>query len=177
MFVFVPLKLYLKLIFSDLTLPSSTNPLTSEVVDSSSSLRPLALPAEILPKPEIENSQEEPLANEARVDQGITDEEDKDVNTTAEPTRKTSYPQLRPFFLGNVTSTPAVSSPLTTAGSRAPSAAPIGPRKPATGRLALPSQPKLAISGPRPSSMNQNQTPGAFESPRPPPSFPSGNIA
>ncbi|KAF9068090.1 hypothetical protein BDP27DRAFT_1327922 [Rhodocollybia butyracea] len=161
----------------DLTLPSSSRPLTSEVVDSSTSLRPLALTAEIPPKPEIENSQEEePLANEAR-DQGIADDEDKDVNTIAELTRKTSYPQLRPFFLGNVTSAPAVSSPLTTAGSRAPSAAPVGPRKPATGRLALPSQPKLAISGPRPSSVNQNQAPGAFESPRPPPSFPSGNIA
>ncbi|KAF5390212.1 hypothetical protein D9757_002801 [Collybiopsis confluens] len=79
-----------------------------------------------------------------------------------EPTRKSSYPPLRPLFLGNVT-TPSVSSPLAGNVLRAP----IGPRRPARGRLALPSQPRLAISGPRVSARDNGiQASGAFESPR-----------
>ncbi|THU91752.1 hypothetical protein K435DRAFT_780546, partial [Dendrothele bispora CBS 962.96] len=58
------------------------------------------------------------------------------------PTRE--YPVLKPLFLGNVTTYPTVSSPLTSQSRVA------GPRRPARGRFGLPSQPRLAISAPRP---------------------------
>ncbi|KAJ3811410.1 hypothetical protein F5876DRAFT_39705, partial [Lentinula aff. lateritia] len=88
-------------------------------------------------------------------------------------TKETSYPQLRPFFLGNVTTSPAVSSPLAE-GARGSSTITVGPRKPVRGRLALPSNPRPIISAPMQSSLDQ--APGAFESPRPPPSFSKSSI-
>ncbi|KAJ4494392.1 hypothetical protein C8R41DRAFT_919356 [Lentinula lateritia] len=88
-------------------------------------------------------------------------------------TKETSYPQLRPFFLGNVTTSPAVSSPLAE-GARGPSTISVGPRKPVRGRLALPSNPRPVISAPMQSSLDQ--APGAFESPRPPPSFSTSSM-
>ncbi|KAJ4486305.1 hypothetical protein J3R30DRAFT_3445759 [Lentinula aciculospora] len=96
-----------------------------------------------------------------------------DVIAAAAPSKQASYPQLRPFFLGNVTTSPAVSSPLAE-GAHGPTAIPVGPRRPVRGRLALPSNPRPMISGPRQSSLDQ--APGAFERPRPPPSFPPSDL-
>ncbi|KAF5375116.1 hypothetical protein D9758_000144 [Tetrapyrgos nigripes] len=83
----------------------------------------------------------------------------------ASPTQ--DYPVLKPFLLGNVTSYPSVSSPLA-AQSRV-----SGPRRPARGRLALPSQPRLAISAPRPreSSLGESEDQYRYERPRKPPAL------
>ncbi|KAJ3737080.1 hypothetical protein DFJ43DRAFT_1049120 [Lentinula guzmanii] len=90
------------------------------------------------------------------------------VEDSAPSTKQNPYPQLRPFFLGNVTTSPAVSSPLAE-GAQGTTAISVGARKPVRGRLALPSNPRPIISGPRQSS--PDQAPGAFESPRRPPSL------
>jgi hypothetical protein len=103
---------------------------------------------------------------QVRTDQ-IIEEESEGEEVSGSSDRNPSYPSLRPFFLGHVTA-PAVSSPLS--GS---SRAPIGPRKPVRGRVGLPSQPRLAISSPRPLASNDGiETLGTFETPRraPPPS-------
>lgn len=100
----------------------------------------------------------------------------------------TLTPILKPFFLGNVTSTPNISSPLssgavvpylpnTKSANRITIIAPTGPRRPLRGLTAasrgpgIPSRPRLNISAPRPSAPDGqgDQAPGAFERPRPPP--------
>ncbi|KAF9044840.1 hypothetical protein BDZ89DRAFT_1058937 [Hymenopellis radicata] len=90
-------------------------------------------------------------------------------------------PSLRPFLLGNVTSSPAVSSPL----SGTPLSAPyvsrnppvVGPRRPIPGRSGLSGtyRPRLKISAPRRTSEGL-YPPGAYERPRPPPLIISGNL-
>jgi len=152
--------------FSNATLYDVTS-FIGEVAGSPSS-RPLTAAPELGQATEIESAQDGLVTPAVQTSTGqSTTEEDA---TIVPPARKNSYPPLRPFFLGNVTSAPTVSSPLT-GGARGPFENP-GLRR--TVLRGLPSQPKLAISGPRPSSINRNQAPGAFESPRRPPLFPSG---
>lgn len=139
---------------SPLRLPSSSGPGLADIESESEVESPKKLDT-----PAIPTFREDQLAPE----------------DAAPPHDSPSYPQLRPFFLGNVTS-PTTSSPLA-GGARGSSIAPLGPRKPARGRLALPSNPRLVISEPRRSSLDGIQAPGAFERPRPPPSFtPSDNV-
>ncbi|KIK71151.1 hypothetical protein GYMLUDRAFT_33285 [Collybiopsis luxurians FD-317 M1] len=144
----------------NLTSPSLTKATESSEIGSPPSLRPLAssTPGDIASDLEPEVQPDTPAAPTAEI---------AAQDSAYGADRISKYPPLRPFFLGNIT-TPTVSSPLAGSGLRTPA----GPRKPARGRLALPSQPRLAISGPR-SRDDGIQTPGAFETPRsvPPPSF------
>ncbi|KAJ3836870.1 hypothetical protein F5878DRAFT_242452 [Lentinula raphanica] len=107
--------------------------------------------------------------NDARDRSENHEQDTQDEVTTPTQAKQNQYPPLRPFFLGNVTTSPMVSSPLAedARNAAAPSSA---PRKPILrGRLALPSNPRPTISGPMQSSLDQSE-PSAFESPRSPPS-------
>ncbi|KAK7058842.1 hypothetical protein VNI00_001466 [Paramarasmius palmivorus] len=86
------------------------------------------------------------------------------------PPRTYGPPALKPLLLGNVTSLPSVSSPLA-AGAQSLSPDSSVPRRPFRGRYALPSGPRLQISGPRPPNTDGELESAAYERPRPPPQF------
>ncbi|KAJ3788975.1 hypothetical protein GGU10DRAFT_261655, partial [Lentinula aff. detonsa] len=115
-----------------------------------------------------------PIASSGDASNDVKDKSENRISDTPNvedstpSTKQNPYPQLRPFFLGNVTTSPSVSSPLAE-GAQGTTAISVGARKPVRGRLALPSNPRPIISGPRQSS--PDQAPGAFESPRRPPSL------
>ncbi|ESK98332.1 hypothetical protein Moror_82 [Moniliophthora roreri MCA 2997] len=91
------------------------------------------------------------------------------------PKPKTAGPPLKPLLLGNITSLPAVSSPLaTSAQSRSPDSSVA--RRPFRGRYALPSGPRLQISNPRPPNTEGELEPAAYERPRPPPQVDSNTV-